>query len=371
MLGNAGWTLLVVSACVLAFLAGRGGLATLEPNQATTTAALDGKAMVTPASPDWLRQATRRRSRDEFLAELREIEQHSDKTVKKRHLGLVLRGWLDHDPLAALEAVRGIGALRFEPARAVDAFGDWAANSPLAAADLIRQAFANDRAGAAGRAYIDGVDPPDILLGVVWGMTGTDPELACDVISRMPKGLFRTAATEVFLGTDYQRDPQRSQRWVASMPPGAVRREGIRMVAEKIGQSADPPRDFDWVAKLDDRSERAVAVAGIAGQWARRHAREAFAWAAALADADLKWAAVPAAIEHLTILDPDAAADWLNQFEAAPELDAAVAAYVRVLRHLNPEAALGSTGGITDPRLRAKLQSSLARQASAPIIPNP
>jgi hypothetical protein len=325
----------------------------------------------TTGSAEWIREVGRYRSRDEFLTALREVEIHSDKTEKKRHLSLVLRAWLDHDPLAALEAVRGIDALRHEQARAVDAFGDWAANSPLEAADLIRQAFANDRAGATGRAYIDGVDPPDALLGVVWGMTRSDPDLTCGVISRLPAGLFRTAATEVFLGTDYHLDPRRSMRWVTSMPPGAVRHEAIRMVAEKIGQGEDPSLDINWVAGLEERSERTVAVAAIAGQWARRHAREAFAWATSLDDADLKWAAVPQALEHLTILDPDAAADWLNQFDAAPELDASVAAYVRVLRHINPDAALGSTDGITDPRLRARLQSSLARHASAHENPNP
>lgn len=372
ILKTACWGFPVLCACVFAFHVGKNHG---DQNQADDAASRKNvRHSDRPAATGtlrWIQRIDQCQTNDDYAKALADAEFHSDKTERKRHLSFILRAWLDHDPQAALAAVRNIEILRHDAGRAVEAFVDWAHSSPLEAADLLRNALANDHEKSPNRIFIDGVNPPDFMLGVIWGMTRADPDLTSNLISGLPSGPFRKAAMEVFLTNDYLSNPKRAMTWAAGIPDEAARMVAVRMVAEKIGQSDDPLRNAIWAKSLGTEAEQATAIAAIAAQWSQRHARDAFTWAIALEEPRHKWAAMPSVLKHLTLIDPGAAADWLNQFDAAPEIDASVVAYVRVMRDINPEAAVASLDGITDPKLKDHLKNSLAVRQHGDENPKP
>jgi hypothetical protein len=108
-------------------------------------------------------------------------------------------------------------------------------------------------------------------------------------------------------------------------------------------------------------SDRQEALEAITGQWSQRHSADAFAWTRDLPDEDLKLSLMPAVLRQFAIVDPGAAADWLNLYEASPAMDASIAAYARAIQHVNPEAALGSAAAITDAALREKIERAVMR----------
>lgn len=372
ILKPACWGLAVLCACVFAFHVGKNHGGQHHAGDPASRKYIRHADLPTATGTlRWIQRIDQCRTNDDYTKALADAEFHSDKTERKRHLSLILRAWLEHDPKAALAAVRNIEILRHDAGRAVEAFVYWAHNSPSEAADLIRNAVANDHAKSSSRIFIDGVNPPDFVLGVIWGMTRSDPDLTSNLISGLPSGPFRKAAMEVFLTNDFPSSPQRAITWAAGIPDEAARMDAIRMVAEKIGQSDDPLRNALWAKSLGAEAEQTTAVAAIAAQWSQRHARDAFTWAIALEQPRHKWAAMPFVIKHLTLIDPGAAADWLNQFDAAPEIDASVAAYVRVMRDINPEAAAASLDGITNPKLKDSLKNSLAARHRGDETPKP
>ena len=110
--------------------------------------------------------------------------------------------------------------------------------------------------------------------------------------------------------------------------------------------------------------DQLIALESLTGQWSQRRAVDAFEWVGGLSDESLKLALMPAVIRHVTIVDPGAAADWLNQYDAAPEMDASVAAYAKAIQFVNPPAALGSAEAITDPALRESVIALIKRNQS-------
>lgn len=288
------------------------------------------------------------------------IETRADKSEKQRFLALLFGEWLKKDPIPALSEVRRVELLRRDSGRVGGAFFQWASVDPSAAAALLAQVL-DGRQGdpVAKPPFLDGVDPPDFLLSIVAGLSSSDPKLAAVTLAGAGESPVRTTAVEVLLQDWYAADPVAVRDWASSVNDPLSRRTAIEVAATEAGQRDDVRPGISWAMDLSDEAERRAALLALTGQWSQRHSADAFAWAKELADEDLKLKLMPGVLRQFAIMDPGAAADWLNLYDASPAMDESIAAYAKAIRFTNPPAALGSAAAITDPELREAVVSSI------------
>ncbi|MBK1828933.1 hypothetical protein [Haloferula rosea] len=306
----------------------------------------------------------------DFSALIARIDSKADKSERQRFLAMVFDRWLDVDPEAALSEVGQVEVLRHDSARVADTFFQWGSRDPSAAAILLSRMLDGRQLDLESRPpFLDGVDPPVFLLSVIAGLSQSDPRLAAATLQGAADSPARTSGIEVLLQDWYVAEAEEVHEWAASIDDGDSRRLAVELVATEAGQSDVPMAGVAWAMDLP-ADERQIAIKALADQWSDRNAREAFDWLAGLPDEPLKFEAMPAVLRNLTVVDPGAAADWLNQYKASPAMDASVAAYAKSIRFVNPSAALGSTESITDVELRkqvvALIKRDLARDSAQP-----
>ena len=382
------WLMWVAASLVVSYLAGRfltGGRQMAQPADggiAPSTVRAEGGMGSLGDGPDREGSTAVGRTRgmldlmdqcvdaQDFSALIARIDSKADKSERQRFLAMVFDRWLEVDPEAALSEVGQVEVLRHDSARVADTFFQWGSRDPSAAANLLSRMLDGRQLDLETRPpFLDGVDPPVFLLSVVAGLSQSDPRLAAATLQGAADSPARTSGIEVLLQDWYVADAGEARGWAASIDDVNSRRLAVDLVATKAGQSEDPMSGVAWAMDLA-ADERQIAIKALADQWSDRNAREAFNWVAGLPDERLKFEAMPAVLRNLTVVDPGAAADWLNQYKASPAMDASVAAYAKSIRFVNPPAALGSTESITDVELRnqvvALIKRDMARESTQP-----
>ncbi|MDP0492391.1 MAG: hypothetical protein Q7Q71_15190 [Verrucomicrobiota bacterium JB023] len=302
------------------------------------------------------------RTRADFQEAIASLIKWSDKTEKERHLALLFTHWLNTDPEEALQGIRSIPMLRSHPQRIALAFQHWAANNPEQSADLLSAALSSPSDSLSSLLYRDQIDPPIFMLSLFEGLIREDRSLAASTLSKSPPSRIRDHFLDLLIPSWLAHDPEAAFEWTADLSPEkpALRQAAIAGVAARAGLSADPSSGIDWANSLNNSTERTLALTSLTNQWSQRSPSKAYQWASSLPDEDeTKFAIMPEVIRRLTITDPGSAADWLNQYEASPRMDASIAAYIRSVSRINPAAAHGSISAITDPSLRRQLQAEL------------
>ena len=308
--------------------------------------------------------------RGDFLDAIAFIESSADKSEKNRYLAEVFAAWLEKDPQAALGEVRRVESLRYHAERVAESFLQWASKNPTSATDLLARALDGRQNDAAAKpVFLDGIDPPEFLLSCVAGIGQSDPGLAADVLARSAASSVRTSAIEVLLQGWDATSPDSVRSWAASIKEPSTRRIAVEVAATKAGQKDSTEDGLQWAMALPEQGDREAALRALTSQWSERHSAAAFAWACNLTDEPLKLSLMPGVLKHLAIIDPGAAADWLNQYEASPAMDASIVSYAMAIQHVNPAAALASVEAITDPVLRAEVIERIEKQQ--PPTPGP
>ena len=325
---------------------------------------LQGRATAAERTLELLGQLDRCVSSEDFQQLLSSIETRADKSEKHRFLALLFGAWLERDPISALSEVRRVEVLRSDSSRVGAAFYQWASNDPSAAASLLARVLDGRQSDPASNPpFLDGVNPPDFLLSVVSGLASSDPRLAATTLRAAQASPVRTSGFEVLMQDWYPAQPAAAREWSGSIDDAETRALALSVVATKAGQRDDLDASLSWAMGLSG-DDQLIALESLTGQWSQRRAVDAFEWVGGLSDESLKLALMPAVIRHVTIVDPGAAADWLNQYDAAPEMDASVAAYAKAIQFVNPPAALGSAEAITDPALRESVIALIKRNQS-------
>lgn len=367
--------LLALAALLLAFLAGRSGAPAAAEKSAPTT---DRPAPASRVRQTWHQELATGNAADrtlgvldlldacqtpeDFTAAIESIESTADKSEKSRFLAAVFAEWLEKDPVAALAGVRRVESLRQDSSRVAAAFSQWARDSPAAAGELLRQALdGRQNDPAAAPPFLDRVDPPDFILSLVSGLGLSDPSLAATVLAASADSPVRTTGIEVLAQDWFQTDPAAVRTWAAGIDDPSTRSLAIEVAATKGGQGDDPQATIQWAEGLESPADRTTALTALASQWSQRHSAAAFAWARSLPDGEMKFSVMPAVVSQLSLVDPGAAADWLNDYDASPAMDASVAAYAKAIQFTNPSAALGSAAAITDAELREAVIASIKR----------
>lgn len=303
-------------------------------------------------------------SQQDFLGAIDAIQSGADKSEKNRFLALLFAAWLESDAPAALSEVRRIESLRHDPSRVAESVRTWAFLNPDSATGLLRQVLDGRQTDPAAKPpFLDGIDPPEFLLSLVSGLGMANPRQAADTLAQAVGSPVRTSAIEVLLQDWYPADPAGAHDWAATIAEPETRRVALAATATKAGQEDQPESALTWAMNLPVPGDRQLALEALTGQWSQRHAAAAFAWTRALPDGDLKFSVMPGVLRHLAIIDPGAAADWLNEYEAAPAMDASIAAYAKAIQFTNPPAALGSAEAITDPHRREAVIRRIKRNS--------
>lgn len=290
---------------------------------------------------------------EHFKSAIEYIEGSADKSEKNRYLAEAFAAWLRKDPQAALASVRRVESLRHSSGQVAESFYNWGAQGPDAAAALLATTLDGSQSDPSTKPiFLDGIDPPIFLLSLVAGLSQTDPLLAANTLSQATDSYVRTDAIEVLYQSWHPADPTTSQNWAAEVADADTRKLALSTAATKAGQLDQTESGLNWAMNLSDLEDRKVALSALTDQWSQRRSVEAFQWTSQLEEEDLKLSLMPNVLENFARLNPGAAADWLNQYEASPQMDASIAAYAKAIQHVNPQAALGSAEAITDPALR-------------------
>lgn len=300
---------------------------------------------------------------EHFHAAIEFIQTSADKSEKNRYLAEAFAAWLRKDPQAALAAVRRVESLRHNSSRVADSFYDWAAKSPAAAAELIGATLdGRQNDPSAMPTFLDGIDPPIFILSIVAGLSQSEPLLAANTLSQSADSYIRTDSMEVLYQNWHPADPTTALAWAADIADQDTRRLTLSIAATKAGQLDATEPGLAWAMNLPDAEDKQIALRALTDQWSQRRSAQAFEWTQQLADETLKLYLMPQVLGNFARIDPGAAADWLNQYDASPQIDASVAAYVKAIQHLNPAAALASAEAITDPDLREKIIQQISDQ---------
>ena len=307
-------------------------------------------------------------SKAAFKDALEAILLEADKSEKNRLLAQLFKRWLEVSPLDALAQVRRVESLRHDLLRTTAVFQQWAQENPSAAFDLLENVFdGQQRDPAASPPFLDGVDPPEYVLSLFSGISQVAPRETAGLLSELPESPALTHALDVLFQNWFPQNPSEVFQWARSLEASPFRERALAHAGTKSGQLDDPSAGLEWAQSLADPADQALALGALTDQWSQRHSRDAFQWVSELPDSDLKFALTPEVISSLTRVDPGAAADWLNQYEASPQIDPTVAAYALAISAVNPVAALGTAAAITDPaeqeRVSLKIAEDWQRQA--------
>lgn len=350
---------LVGATCWLAFELGQRSVD--EPELRDEVVGVSGKEDVVRMRTDreWslrLREGlSELKTREEFRSALYRLIVEADKTEENRMLAEFFAEWLEKDPAGALAEVRGVESLRHDLGRVSRVFENWARENPAEAEVLFKKVLAGDRA-----VFLDGVDPPVYVFSLFGGLLQNNVASVAGMLVEAEESRVRRDALNLLVHNWFAQDKEALFGWMDGLAESRIRTEAVGLVASRSGQE-DPHGGIVWAMKFDEVGLRELALRVITGQWAQRQSREAFAWVDGLADERLKLTLMPDVLRSLMPIDPGAAADWLNQFEAGPEMDASVAAYAEGVAAVNPAAAMESARVITDARDREKVMVRIAR----------
>lgn len=304
------------------------------------------------------------REAEEFRELLDELQFRADKTEENRLISLLFQGWLEVSPGDALAEVRRVESLRHDMMRVSRVFEDWAMNQPEEAKVLLQNILDGRQLDPSSRPpFLDGVDPAGYVLALVSGLSQTAPESMANLLQDAVASPVIPNAIDVLLQHWFANDSRSVFQWSSALEDSPFRERVIDRVAQKAGQLDDPLAGLEWAQALDPSSERG-ALKSLTGQWAQRHSRSAFQWVNQMTDEDLKFEIIPPVIAALAKIDPGGTADWLNQFEASPQLDPSVAAYALSISPVNPPAALGSAAAITGSNQREQVMLKIATEWS-------
>ncbi len=301
-------------------------------------------------------------SQADFQDALEAIFLEADKSEKNRLLAQLFRRWLEVSPLDALAQVRRVESLRHDLARTATVFQQWAQENSTAASALLREVFDGQQHDpASSPPFLDGVDPPEYILSLFAGLSQVAPQETASLLSELPESPALTHALDLLFQSWFSQTPSEIFQWASSLEASPFRERAITLTGTKSGQLDDPSAGLQWAQSLSDPADQALALGALTGQWSQRHSQAAFQWVTALPESDLKFTLAPEVISSLTKVDPGAAADWLNQYDASSQIDPSVAAYALAISRVNPAAALGTAAVITDLEEKRRVSLEIAQ----------
>jgi hypothetical protein len=231
---------------------------------------------------------------------------------KAQLLARAIGKWSQVDPVAAAKFLASSGERGMNFSMAYNSVAsNWAARDPAAALAWARQAATKGERFA--------------ISGAITGWWKNDPTaaeayVASHLATREDWQLASTLASNIF-----SEDPERAKEWVSGLPNEEARKQATAGLTIQWGFS-DPAAATEWASTLP-AGERDQSLAETIGLW--------------------------------TAEDPAAAAQWLGSYDG-PGRDQAINNFSLNVAFKDPAAALTWAATISDPKMRASAERSLA-----------
>ena len=207
---------------------------------------------------------------------------------------MLLTAWAKSDPLAALDYASENTGTSFARNTILTS---WASSDPNGA---IQWAKANH----------EGDDANPWLVGVIKGVSASDPELATQLMTEMPYSGERGEALSALLPQILKMGDDAAKDWVLGISDDRLRDGAIRRMAESLAKS-DPEGTADWLVSNPGDGANG-AMDNVIGSWARTDMDAAQAYYQNLPAGDLRTNALRGLSNQLAMSDPQAAASLID-----------------------------------------------------------
>lgn len=271
---------------------------------------------------------------EQFGAVYQEFRDSPLAALRGSERSLVLQAWAERDPFAALGFLQQNGAEDWERETAV---GAWASKDPQAA-----MAWAES---APDEGTVN-----NWQLGALRGIAATSPELARDLLARMPASETRGRALESMRPYVARQGFDYAAGWIDGIGDAALHGEAARMMAGDLA-SLDPARAGSWNASIADTEVRRAVSETVSDRWARVDLDAAKRWVEGLPENTRTEAAEGIARQYAR-QDPAEAANWLARLGNNPDLDGARRVFIEESFRRDPAASLGFVVNLTDAKAR-------------------
>lgn len=273
------------------------------------------------------------------------FKENTEPNRRFSELRLLIHAWADFDPQGAVEWA--------------DKLGGWEERSAIAAA-LERWALTDlDGSLAWAREKFKGEDNP-YLVGIIGGLSRTDPERASQLMIAMPYGRNRGRAASQLLDVYWKEGEGDATDWAERLDDGSVKDYVTSQLAERIARE-DVGRSAQWAQSLSDGRSKNRAVGVVAYQWARKDPASAAQWIDGMGEQEARFSGMEGLVKVWVDRDAAATAEWLNGYDSSEGKDGAVEIFVNAIKRKDPASAMQWAETMTDQEEREEAMEEVER----------
>jgi len=273
------------------------------------------------------------------------FEEHTEPNRRFSELRLLLFAWAEFDPQGAIEWADKLNG--WEERTAIGAVLErWASNDLDASLTWAREKFKGD-------------DNP-YLVGIVGGLSRSNPDRATELMLEMPYGRNRGRAASTLLDAYWKKGEGDAMEWAERMEEGSIKDFVSSQLAEKIARE-DVGRSAQWAESLADGRAKSRAVGMVAYQWGRQDPALAAQWIDGMGENDARFAGMEGLVKVWVDRDAAATAEWLNRYDSSEGKDAAVEIFVNAIKREDPASAMQWAESMTDQDEREEAMEEVER----------
>ncbi len=273
------------------------------------------------------------------------FEAHTEPNRRYSELRLLLFAWAEFDPQSAVEWADKLNG--WEERTAVGAVLErWATNDLDASLTWAREKFKGD-------------DNP-YLVGIIGGLSRSDPDRASELMLEMPYGRNRGRAASTLLDVYWKRGERDAMDWAEQMKEGSIKDFVSSQLAERIARE-DVGRSARWVESLEDGRAKSRAVGTVAYHWGRADPALASQRIDGMSEDGARFAGMEGLVKVWVGRDAAATAEWLNGYESSEGKDGAVEIFVNAIKRKDPASAMQWAESMTDQKERGEAIEEVER----------
>ncbi|MGE4550158.1 MAG: hypothetical protein AAEJ57_02120 [Opitutales bacterium] len=273
------------------------------------------------------------------------FKENTEPNRRFSELRLLIHAWAEFDPQGAVEWA--------------DKLGGWEERSAISAA-LERWALNDlDASLAWAKEKFKGEDNP-YLVGIIGGLSISDPARATELMVKMPYGRNRGRAASMLLDAYWKEGEGEATAWAVDMEDGSVKDYVTSQLAERIARE-DVGRSAEWVESLSDGRSKNRAVGMVAYQWARKDPAATAQWIDGLGETDSRFSGMEGLVKVWVDKDAAATAEWLNGYDPSEGKDGAVEIFVNAIKRKDPASAMQWAESMIDEEEREEAVEEVAR----------
>lgn len=245
----------------------------------------------------------------------------------------LLSAWAKVDPLAALEYTRANTRGGFATETVLAA---WATHDSFAA---VQYAEANHEGS--------GANP--LLVGVIRGIAGSDPTLATQLLTGMPRSEERAEALDAMMPYLLSQGPAATKAWIESLTDESLKSGAMLRSAEQLAEN-DPRGTMDWLLENPSEATRR-RMDDVFNVWMQKDRDAALAAMASLPAGENRSNALRGVMSSVAAEDPNEALSLMDRFPS-DVTDRVVQNFVWHTFRDQPEMAINQVSKVGSERAR-------------------